>query len=165
MNGFAQIKTLLADKLRGAGVTTVEAWSRKLLPRLSGAAAVLGFAETESGDAALWNYLGEAWDETLGCPVERYGRRVKVTLFADLYAPMDGAALLDAACGALETLALTPLVKGLRLEAVRRGEVYADSVSGYLKCRCTAVCTAYFTASRTEEGAELTDFTLKGVLQ
>ena len=48
---------------------------------------------------------------------------------------------------------------------MQRGEIGADGKSGYLKGRCTVACRAYFTAVRAEEGAALTDFHLKGVVQ
>ena len=126
---------------------------------------MLGVQETQSGDAALWQYLGEQWDAAQGCPVERYGKKLQLTLYVDLYAPRGAAETIEQAWETLETALLEPLAEGLRIETVQRGETAADNASGYLKCRCTARCTACFTAVRAEEGAALTDFTLKGVLQ
>ena len=48
---------------------------------------------------------------------------------------------------------------------MKAAEIGADGKSGYLKGRCTVACRAYFTAVRAEEGAALTDFHLKGVVQ
>ena len=64
----------------------------------------------------------------------------------------------------METLCFTRQ-GGLRFSQLQRGETAADSASGYLKCRCTLLCTAYILASRREEDAMLTDFILKGVVQ
>ena len=165
MTGCEQVRTLLAQRLEAAGIRVATAWTREKLPQLTTAAAVLGVQETRSGDAALWNYLGEQWDETQSCCVERYGRKLRLTLYVDFYAPKGAAAEIESGWEKLEEALLAPLAEGLRMETVQRGETAADSASGYLKCRCTAQCTAYFTAVRTDEGAVLTDFTLKGVLQ
>ncbi len=165
MTACEQVRELLAQKLETSGVPVVTAWTRGKLPQLTVAAAVLGVQETQSDDAALWNYLGEQWDEAQGGCVERYGRRLRLTLYVDFYAPKGAAAEIESGCEKLEEVFLTPLAEGLRMETVQRGETMADNASGYLKCRCTAQCTAYFTAVRKEESAVLTDFTLKGVLQ
>lgn len=165
MKGCKQVRSLLAQKLTAAGLPVVTAWVRTKIPQLTTAAAVLGVQETQSGDAALWQYLGEQWDAAQGCPVERYGKKLQLTLYVDLYAPRGAAEAIEQAWETLETALLEPLAEGLRIETVQRGETAADNASGYLKCRCTARCTACFTAVRAEEGAALTDFTLKGVLQ
>mgnify|MGYP004515645993 FL=1 len=165
MTGCEQVRTLLAQKLEEADIPAATAWVRGKMPWLKGAAAVLGVQETRSGAAALWNYLGEQWDTARACPVERYGCRVQLTVFVDLYAPKGAAEEIENACEVLEGLLLTPLAEGLRVESVQRGEIGWDAPGGYLKCRCSAACTALFTAVRTEESAELTDFTLKGMVQ
>ena len=165
MTGCEQVRTILKQRLEKVGIPVADAWTRKKLPQLSAAAAVLGVKETQSDDAALWNYLGEQWDEDRGCSVERYGRKLRLTLYADLYAPGGAAAKIEDAWEKLEEILFSPVAEGLRAGTVQRGEITADPVSGYLKCRCTAECTAWFTAVRAEEGAMLTDFTLKGVLQ
>ena len=165
MNGIEQVKNALAKKLAEGGITAVDAWSRRGLPQLEKAVAVLGIQETESDTASMWNYLGDVWDETLGHPVERYGRRLQLKLFVDFYAPKGCAKDIEAGCERLEELFLTPLVEGIQGNSVQRGELSYDRTSGYLKCRCTVMCLAYFTATRAEENALLTDFTLKGVLQ
>ena len=71
MTGCEQVRGLLTQKLETSGIPVVTAWTRGKLPQLTSAAAVLGVKETQSDDAALWNYLGEQWDETRGCCVER----------------------------------------------------------------------------------------------
>ncbi len=165
MNGMEQVKAALSEKIAAAGITTVDAWSRGRLPQLEKAVAVLGIRESESGSVAMWNYLGDVWDETLGHPVERYGRHLHLTLFADFYAPKGCADEIQTGCETLEEIFLSPLAEGIQGNSVQRGELHYDRTSGYLKCRCTVTCLAYFTATRTEEGALLTDFILKGVLQ
>lgn len=164
MTAMQQVLAALSAALEEQGVKTVTAWTRAKIPQLSGAAAVLGVQETESGAAALWNYLGEKWDAARGCMAERYGKRLRLTLCADIYAPKGQMEAIEDCCGALEEVLSSPLL-GLHAERVHRGEVGYDSAGGYLKCRCTVSCTAYFTATRTDESAEVTNFTLKGVLQ
>ena len=165
MNGFAQIRDPLAARLEEQGIPALAEWTRGKIPALSGVAAVTGIRESESGPAAFWNYLGTRWDEEKGCAVERYGRTVELTLFVDLYAPKGQAAALEEALRTLEELILEQGGSGVSFHALRRGAIEHDGASGYLKSRCTVGCRACFTATRTEEGAPLTDFILKGVLQ
>lgn len=164
MTAAEQVLAAVETALQAKQIQTVFAWHCKKLPHLEGAAVVLGVQETESDAAALWNYLGEVWDETLACVKERYGKRFHMILFADIYAPRGKAEEVETCCAALEEILISPVL-GLHAESVRRSAVDYDSASGYLKCRCSVSCTAYFTALRTEESATLTDFQLKGVLQ
>ena len=90
--GLETVQTLLEQVLEKHGIPTVGAWDRARLPALSGAAAVLGVQETQSGPAALWNYLGQQWDAERGEIVERYGRVLELKLYVDFYAPHGGAA-------------------------------------------------------------------------
>ncbi|MBS5651205.1 MAG: hypothetical protein KHW65_07435 [Clostridiales bacterium] len=163
--GLETVQTLLEQVLEKHGISTVGAWDRARLPALSGAAAVLGVQETQSGPAALWNYLGQQWDAERGEIVERYGRVLELKLYVDFYAPHGSAAEIEKGFEMLEKELFAPLAEGLRADAVQRGEIGADGKSGYLKGRCTVACRAYFTAVRAEEGAALTDFHLKGVVQ
>ncbi len=163
--GTETVRARLVQALEARGIPTARAWDRTALPALSGAAAVVGVQETQSGAAALWNYLGQQWDAELGEIVERYGRALELKLYVDFYAPRGSAAEIEKGFEALEEVLLAPLAEGLRADAVQRGEIGADGKSGYLKGRCTVACRAYFTAVRAEEGAALTDFHLKGVVQ
>ena len=165
MKGYEQVQTVLCEKLRETGIPTVPAWTRQNLPRVTEAAAVVGILETESGPAGFGDYLGTAWDETLGGTVERYGKRVRMTLFVDLYAPKGQPEELERAAAALEEALARPMREQLRAIQVRRGEMESDRPGDSLRCRCTVACTAYFTAAYSEEGALLTDFILKGVLE
>lgn len=165
MNGFAQIRALLEQYLTERGVTVLAEWTRKTVPELTGVAAVVGIRESQSGSAAFWNYLGTQWDESRGCEVERYGKTVHLALYVDFYAPAGQAAKLEEAMLTMEELFLEQRGSGLCFSAVHRGAMESDGASGYLKSRCMVDCAACFTATRSEEGAALTDFILKGVLQ
>lgn len=164
MNLFTELTDRLVEQLKEMGIAALRAWERDRLPRLEGAAAVLGIRQSRSSDAALWHYLGNSVDEATGGTVERYGKQVALELYADLYAPMGQAEAIDDLFCQMETLCFTRQ-GGLRFSQLQRGETAADSASGYLKCRCTLLCTAYILASRREEDAMLTDFILKGVVQ
>ena len=165
MSVFEELTADMTARLQEAGITALPAWEREKLPEIREVTAVLGVRQSQSSGAAFWNYLGQAWDETAGGPVERYGTQMELTLYADLYAPRGQAEQIDAAFEKMETLVFASAGGGLRLHTLRRGETEADRVSGYLKCRCTMEGTAFITAARREEGALLTDFTLKGVVQ
>ena len=165
MNGAEQVRQVLTEKLKAAGLAAVPAWDRSHMPALQDAVASVGVCETETNAAALWNYLGEHWSDRYGTFVETYGRRLHMELSVDLYAPKGKRMELERCCDAVETLCLAPLCEGIRCETVRRGEIGFDRASGYLHCRCTLSALANFTATRVDESALLTDFTLKGVLK
>ena len=54
MNGFAQIRDLLAARLEEQGIPALAEWTRGKIQALSGVAAVTGICESESGPAAFW---------------------------------------------------------------------------------------------------------------
>ena len=107
------MQTLLEQVLEKHGIPTVGAWDRARLPALSGAAAVLGVQETQSGPAALWNYLGQQWDAERGEIVERYGRVLELKLYVDFYAPHGSAAEIEKGFEMLEKELFAPLAEGL----------------------------------------------------
>ena len=164
MNTTEQVIRALVQGLKTAGLPAVAAWQRDKLPALQEAAAVVGIERTESEPTAFSEYLGTAYDAAKDCFVERFGRRLNLTLYVDLYAPRESAAALEAGWNRLEEMLLSPLA-GLRMRSVRRGSIEYDRRSAYLKCRCMLSCTAFFTAERSEEGALLQDFILKGMVE
>lgn len=164
MSGIELVRKALAERITDAGIPVVQAWERARLPALSGVAAVIGVEETTSSDAGQWNYLGMSYDATQDQTMERYGRKLQLQLYIDLYAPKDQAEACGQSIEKLEELLLDPLYAGVRAQTVHCDALGVDSASGYLKCRCSAACTAYFTASRIDESAMLTDFELKGVV-
>lgn len=160
-----QIRQQVMAQLQAAGMKVYPAWEKTALPHLDQPAAIVGAVRTKNEDGAFWNYLGTEWLEEAGCPVERYGRRFCAELFVEVYVPRDQAEALEDAIGKVELLAAEPSAAAVSVQTVQRGEVRSDAASGYLKCRCTVTCTAYFTLMRDEEGTVLTDFILKGVVQ
>lgn len=164
MSVAKQICTQITERLRKE-FTVCPAWERTALPMLEKPIAVIGTVQTKSEEGAFWNYLGTEWVEALGCSAERYGRRFSAELSADIYAPREQAEEMEKAIQTIEEMAAEPFEGGVRIQAIRRGEVQSDPVSRYLKCRCTVLCAAYFTVMCDEEGTILTDFILKGVVQ
>ena len=165
MSAAEQIRKQIEQQLRDAGLQVCPAWERTAFPELESAAAVIGAAKSEREDGALWNYLGLAWDEGQGAMVERYGKRLNAEIFVDLYAPRDQVQAVEQALQTLEEALMAPLCPGLSILSLQRGEICCEDYSRYLKCRCILSCAAYFTQTRDEDGALLTDFILKGVVQ
>lgn len=162
--GAAMVRAAVVEALKDAGVPAFSAWERKRLGELTGPAAVVGVEELTGMDAALWDYLGFE-ERPDGALLERYGRRLSLKLFIEVYAPREQAAECETALETVEALLLETGAAGLRTETLRRGAVEHDRLSGYLKCRCTASAGAYVTALRASEDAALTDFELKGVVK
>lgn len=164
LTGAAMVRAAIVEALKDAGLPTFPAWERARLGELKGPAAIVGVEELTGSDAALWDYLGLE-ERPGGGTLERYGRRLSLKLFIEVYAPRSQAAECEAALETVEALLLETGVAGLRTETLRRGAVEHDRASGYLKCRCTASSGAYVTALRAGEDAVLTDFELKGVVK
>lgn len=164
MTGASFVTASLARALTEAGLRAVQSWERLRLPELETPAAVVGVAELTGTNAALWDYLGLAALPG-GGTAERYGRRLSLEVFVDIYAPRAAAEACGAALETVEGVLLETGAAGLRVQSLKRGALEHDRTSGYLKCRCTAAAEAYLTAARVDERAELTDFELKGVVK
>ena len=111
--------------------------------------------------SGLGNYLGDRFDPDTGRWEERYGRRAKITLGLDLYAPEKGdGALLQAAFDALAEALLLGEPEGLAVEEFSCGQTVRDGESRRLKRPADAVCTAWLSAG-TDAGGAFTDFDLE----
>lgn len=164
MKGTDQVRGQLIARLKDAGICVVGAWERGKLPRPARPVAVVGIQETQTGDAALWQYLGVSHGED-GMEQERYGRRIRLTVFVDFYAMRTQADALEHCLNTLDAALLSVNPVSLRFTESKRGEIQYDQASDTLTCRCTLGCSAYFTAIREEDSSPFTEFTLKGVIQ
>lgn len=164
MTTAGQVSEAIAARLREAGLDAVRAYERERFSEGKDAFITVGARETAVERAGLTDYLGERWDEALGCAVEVYGLRLRLTAALDIYVPRQrGAAGCEETAETVNEVLLEGLPEGLRLESLSWEETGWEKEYGMFVRRGIARCTAYFTAEADERSAMLTDFILKGV--
>ena len=153
----------MADYLNSRGVPAVTAWPMEARRELKRAVAVVSLRGCGVEPSGLRNYLGDRYDRETGRWEERYGRKARITLGLDLYAPEKGdGATLQAAFDALAEALLLGEPEGLTVEEFSCGQTLRDGESRRLKRPVEAVCTAWLSAVQHLDGG-FTDFELRGV--
>lgn len=151
--------------LAGEGATAVAAYTGASMKNYAVPVFAVGMAGTSAGTIGMCSYLGEQENAERGTICEIYGKRMKMHIAMDIYAPRTGG---QAVCAQqyeiLQRAMLQKLPRGLRTEEISSGEIGFDSATGMFRQRCTATMEAYFTAQSDESGL-LLDFELKGVMK
>lgn len=163
--GMEQICQVMADYLNGQGVSAAAAWPARLRQEQRETLAVVSLRGCEAGPSGFQDYLGERYDAQTGRWTEWYGRRARLTIGLDLYAPEggDGQAVqraFDALAGAL----ILGGPEGLRVEEFSCGQTAYDPDSRRLMRPVQAVCGAYLCAQAGTDGS-FTDFEVRGVIK
>ena len=150
-----QIRERVTEFLNSRGVSAVTAWP--MAPRRE--------PERTVEPGGLQNYLGDRFDEETGRWEERYGRKARLTLGLDLYAPEKGdGQAVQRAFDKLVQVFLLEEPEGLAVEELSCGETVRDGESRRLKRPVDVVCTAWLSAG-TDAGGAFTDFDLRGVMK
>ena len=166
MTSAGQVRTAIVGRLREAQLDAAEAYEDERFRERSEPVIAVGAKQTELEQSGLMNYLGEQYDAESGCMVEVYGRRLKMTVALDVYAPRRrGARGCEQTAEAAAEALLEALPSGLQLDELCWDATEWDEEYGMFVRRGTARCTAYFVAQADEQSAVLTDFILKGVMQ
>lgn len=165
MRGLEELREATAAFLRDRGVEAVTAWGNAPKVRLKRAVAVVSLRSCQGGPAGFRDYLGEQFDPKTGRWNELYGKRAKLTLGLDLYAPesLGEAGCAEAFARVSEALADSG-PEGLTVQELSCGETAFDQAAGLFRCSAQAVCQVYLYASAAESG-ELTDFRVRGKKQ
>lgn len=163
--GMEQICQVMADYLNGQGVSAAAAWPARLRQEQKETLAVVSLRGCEAGPSGFQDYLGERYDAQTGRWTEWYGRRARLTIGLDLYAPEggDGQAVqraFDALAGAL----ILGGPEGLRVEEFSCGQTAYDPDSRRLMRPVQAVCGAYLCAQAGTDGS-FTEFEVRGVIK
>lgn len=162
MKGLEQLREEVAAFLRSAGLDAVTAWNGADRVRRKAPVAVVSLRGVRGGPAGLGDYLGEWLDPASGRWEERYGRRAKLTLGLDLYAPeSSGEAGCAAAFAHLSEALAVGRPAGLELEELSCGETAFDKTAGLFHCPVQMTCQVFLYARRTEDGV-FTDFEVRG---
>ena len=166
MNELEQVKTAVVDALAGAGLAARCAFAPGWAKRYSGPVVAVGLRTGESRGGALGSYLGQQVDPETLVSREIYGMRLEMTLSVDIYCPAEcGAGGCDGALETLHQVMLSGLPAGLRPTELKWEECTWDRDTGMFLRRGSLACSAFFTASASEDGTVLSDFILKGVVK
>lgn len=145
------------------GMTVMKAYPAGAKHRFAAPAAALCVRTGTACAAGFGEYLGERFDETTGGTVETYGKRLDITLGADIYSPNDGTYGADGCIAAVSGVisASAALPAGIRVKKFTCGEVKFDTATGMFVCAVDIECSCMMYAERTGD-EEISAFTLKG---
>ena len=170
-NGWAQIDVQLKQRadlvpnlvetVKGYAAHESEVFTQATEAR-AGAVAAVSLRACESGPGGFQDYLGERYDAPTATWRELYGKKLRVTVGLDLYAPAEGG---EAACQrAFDRMAAafhSGGPPGLKVRSLSRGEGRFDEGQGLFCCPVEAVCEAWLYAETDGSGAFLR-FEVKG---
>ena len=164
MKGLEQLREEVAEYLREAGVDAVTAWSSENRTRRNKPVTVVSLREVQGGPAGLADYLGEWLDPETGKWEELYGKRAKLVLGLDLYAPERAGEAGCAAAFARLSEALTGgKPAGLAVQELSCGETAFVREQGLFRCPAQMTCRVFLYAKLIEDGV-FTDFEVRGSL-
>lgn len=164
MKGLDKLREDVAEYLRNAGIDAVTAWDVGDRVRRKKPVAVVSLREVQGGPAGLADYLGEWLDPETEKWEELYGKRAKLVLGLDLYAPESAGEAGCAAAFAKLSEALTGgRPTGLAVEELSCGETAFVKEQGLFRCPVQMTCRVFLYAKLTENGV-FTDFEVRGSL-
>lgn len=162
MKGLEQLREGVAEYLCGQGVDAVAAWDGEERVRRKMPVVAVSLRGVQGGPAGLADYLGERLDPDSGKWEELYGKRGKLTLGLDIYAPGDaGEAGCAAAFAKLSEALAGGKPAGLDVEELSCGETAFDKAAGLFRCPAQMTCRVFLYARRTEDGV-FSDFEVRG---
>ena len=161
MKGLEQLREEVAAFLRTAGLDAVAAWGGEERVRRKGPVVAVSLRGVQGGPAGLADYLGERLDPDSGKWEELYGKRAKLTLGLDIYAPESaGEAGCAAAFAKLSEALAVGKPAGLDVEELSCGEAAFDKAAGLFRCPAQMACRVFLYAKLTEDGV-FTDFEVR----
>lgn len=163
MKGLDKLREDMARYLRDeAGLDAVTAWDSGARARRKKPVVAVSLRGVQGGPAGLADYLGERPDPDTGRWEELYGRRARLTLGLDLYAPEGaGQAGCAAALAKLSEALACGRPAGLTVEELTCGETAFLREEGLLHCPVQVSCRVFVYARLGEDGT-FTDFEVRG---
>ena len=166
MTAVGQVKRAVIAAITAAGGAAVESYSVEQLKCYQTAVTAVGAKETVIDESGAIEYLGEKTDEKTQQPVSVYGRRMRLTLLLEVYAPRElGAAGCETAAETVTQALMTALPEGLKLKTIQWGKAGWDKTAGMFRLEANAKYAAYFVAEAAEDETVFTDFVLKGTVK
>ena len=162
MKGLDALREEVAAFLRNCGLDAVAAWNSGDRLRRDKPVIAVSLRGVQGGPAGLTDYLGESLDPDTGRWEELYGKRAKLTLGLDIYAPASaGEAGCAAAFARLSEARAGARPAGLGVEELSCGETSFDKAAGLLRCPAEMTCQVFLFARLKEDGM-FTDFEVRG---
>ena len=163
MKSFDSLREALAEYLQAAGLDAVTAWNAGARVRRKAPVIAVTLRGVKGGPSGLWDYLGERFDRETGQWVELYGKRAKITLGLDIYAPeCAGEAGCAAAFAKLSEALAGGRPAGLDVSELSCGETAFDRDTGLFRCPAQMTCQVFLYARQTEDGV-FTDFEVRRI--
>lgn len=139
MTAVGQVKRAVMAAIAAAGGAAVESYSVEQLKCYQTAVAAVGAKETAIDESGAIEYLGEKTDEKTQQPVSVYGRRMRLTLLLEVYAPRElGAAGCETAAETVTQALMTALPEGLKLKTIQWGKAGWDKTAGMFRLEANA---------------------------
>lgn len=158
-----QVRTAIAARLRGAGLAAVCAYEQETLRHYGTSVTVIGARETRIERAGLLDYLGTSDPRGGEDAREIYGRKLALTLSADVYTPRElGCADGEQTAESVTEVLLDALPEALRVSRIVWGRSAWDTRSGMFLLPGSVECTALYTAEVRPDETVLHRFILKG---
>lgn len=164
--GLEKVLQAVAGYLSGRGVPAATAWPAGHRQEREEPVVLVSLRGCRVEPSGFQNYLGESFDQESGRWTERYGKKVRLTLGLDIYAPEKGGGdMVQSAFDALAAALLLEGPEGLDLLELSCGETALDGGSRRLRRPAQAVFSAFLWAGGDMEGGVFTDFELRGVVK
>lgn len=146
--------------LEQAGITAARQFPAGRLPHLTAPVTAVGLKAARGTDGALFSYLGKTVQG--GKELELYGRELKAEVLLQSVCPRRlGAAACMQQTDAIVQLLSVP-VSGISMTELTVGGCEFDEAADTFTMTVTAGVRAYLYALSEEDGAEFTEFILKG---
>ena len=163
MTEIEQILCAVTQALSGDGYSVIRAYPRSGAARWSHPVVAVSIKAGSQISTGFGEYLGVKNDPERGA-LELYGKRVELTVAADIYSPkdMDNGAQKCAQVFAAICTAAGALPQGIKCGGVSCQETELDGKTGMFLCRCELKLQAYLYAEDDGESGQILDFRLKG---
>ena len=162
MKELSQIRKVVLEALRGAGIQAMEAFPEKQAMAYSGVVAAVGVGAASGKTAGFCHYLGEMKDPETQAVRERYGKELFGQITVELRA--NRAADCERGCETATEVLLGGLPEGVRTGELTWEAICWEKTTGMFLRRGVLECRALLLAESAVESGVFLDFRLKGVM-
>lgn len=160
--GLDNVCELVAVRLNDSGVDAITAWGKGERTKRSAPVVAVSLRGCTVESGGFQDYLGERQNGETGRWEQLYGRKAKVVLGLDLYAPVSvGETGIQLAFDQLTRCLTVNPPSGIALETLHCGETEYEQDGRMLKRKVEGTCRVCLYAV-TEDGGTFLDFEIKG---
>ena len=160
--GLDKVRERMAEHLNANGIEAITAWESASRIKRDDPVVVVSLRGCTVESGGFQDYLGERQNSETGKWEELYGRKAKVVLGFDVYAPASvGDSGIQSVFDRLtQCLSVNP-PSGVVFESISCGETEYEQDGRVLKRKIEASCRVYLYAV-TEVGGTFLNFEMKG---